>query len=345
MCNIAGYVGTKPAAPILIDMMRRQEGFDSGFFTGIATIHEGKIYYAKVVGDLETLLSTTDAASLPGNIGILHGRTPGGPGEDQEWAHPFTTVRNGVVESAFVANGTIRFFEPTLPKRIETAERLVREGYELKSAFHCPERPFHLADGRTLHYTDMLCQLISEKMDRGADTVTGLEQAICECPGEIVSLLLSLSEPNAISFGRVNFPMHLNFVDHGAYLATSPMAFPEDAGEPYLLPPMSSGKVTKDSLFVKPFPNPPATVAPLDSKAYHDVYDHVYEALHREGGVNLYTIGDIKPYFKEADIAPTGSALYRVLYDINKVEPIKITMGQKVCKHNGQIAPQFIMSL
>ena len=70
MCNIAGYVGSRPAAPILLDMIRNQEGLDGGFYTGIATIHEGRIYYAKLTGDLDRLLALTDAASLPGTVGI-----------------------------------------------------------------------------------------------------------------------------------------------------------------------------------------------------------------------------------------------------------------------------------
>ena len=31
MCNIAGYVGERRAAPILIDMLRREEGLDAGY--------------------------------------------------------------------------------------------------------------------------------------------------------------------------------------------------------------------------------------------------------------------------------------------------------------------------
>ncbi len=56
MCNIAGYIGNRPAAPILIEMLRKQEWLDGGLSTGIATIHEGKLYYAKVVGDVEALV-------------------------------------------------------------------------------------------------------------------------------------------------------------------------------------------------------------------------------------------------------------------------------------------------
>ena len=110
MCNIAGYVGEKNAAPILIDMLSRQEGIDAGFYTGIATVHEGKIYYRKVLGDLADLLEQTDAASLPGKVGIIHSRTKsGGPAA---WSHPF--VSNGISESepniAYVANGNSGIF-------------------------------------------------------------------------------------------------------------------------------------------------------------------------------------------------------------------------------------------
>ena len=44
MCNIAGYIGSKQAAPIIVEMLRKQEGWDSGYYTGIATIHDGKLY-------------------------------------------------------------------------------------------------------------------------------------------------------------------------------------------------------------------------------------------------------------------------------------------------------------
>ena len=59
MCNIAGYSGKRNAAPILIEMLRRQQSFDGGLSVGVATIHEGKLHYRKVVGDVDTLLRET----------------------------------------------------------------------------------------------------------------------------------------------------------------------------------------------------------------------------------------------------------------------------------------------
>ena len=283
MCNIAGYVGTKPAAPILIEMMRKQEGFDAGFYTGISTIHEGKIYCAKVLGPLEELLATTDAINLPGTIGIIHSRTPGGKGQDNaEWAHPFTTIRDGEIITSYVANGCIRYFNPWLEKRIAIAERVVNDGYELKAQVYSPKSSYKLSNGMTMHGSDVMCQLISQKIDQGKKADDAMADAFCENPGEIVGLLLSITEPDGIVWSRMNYPMHVNFVKHGAYLATTPMAFPEDAGEPQLLPELSSGMIYKDHLSIKPFKNPPAECWPLDSVLFHKMYEIIYEELKKE---------------------------------------------------------------
>ena len=56
MCTIAGYIGEKRAAPVLLEMLKREESFDSGYYSGIATIHEGRLYYAKLTGRSEELV-------------------------------------------------------------------------------------------------------------------------------------------------------------------------------------------------------------------------------------------------------------------------------------------------
>ena len=77
MCNIAGYAGNQPAAPILIEMLRKQAYYDGDMSTGIATIHEGKLYYKKLVGNVEHFLENVDLSELPGTIGIAHTRPSG----------------------------------------------------------------------------------------------------------------------------------------------------------------------------------------------------------------------------------------------------------------------------
>ena len=63
MCGIMGYVGSRPAGPILIDGLRRLEyrGYDSA---GIAVLEEnGGLSIHKRVGKLE-VLATSIADSL-----------------------------------------------------------------------------------------------------------------------------------------------------------------------------------------------------------------------------------------------------------------------------------------
>ena len=68
MCNIAGYTGSRRAAPILLEMIKKQEYIDGSLSTGIATIYEGKLYTAKVLGNADTLIEKTDALNFPGTI-------------------------------------------------------------------------------------------------------------------------------------------------------------------------------------------------------------------------------------------------------------------------------------
>ena len=63
-CNVAGYIGNQSAAPILLEMLERQEGFAGGYYSGIATIASGKLHYAKVIGDVATLRKQTNAERL-----------------------------------------------------------------------------------------------------------------------------------------------------------------------------------------------------------------------------------------------------------------------------------------
>ena len=247
MCTIAGYNGTKPAAPILIDMMRRLEGFDSGFYTGIATFHEGKIYHAKVTGDLDRLLSETDAARLPGTMGFIHSRTPGKKGHDfKEVGHPFTTEMDGVTQTALILNGTSGVFAPrTKGAMIPWVEKLESMGYTIKSR-HPEAGNAALPDGTTMHSNDVRCQIVSSKIAAGKDLAFALQEMISETPVEAVYLIMSLAEPEAICFARVCMPLHVGFCDHGAFMATAPLAFIDRTNDYTLIPTMSYGKIFKN---------------------------------------------------------------------------------------------------
>lgn len=107
MCGIVGYIGTKQAAPIILDGLSKLEyrGYDSA---GMAVYDgEGKINITKSVGRLKILENITRGGeTMPGICGIGHTRwaTHGVPSDIN--AHPhfneaetITVVHNGIIEN------------------------------------------------------------------------------------------------------------------------------------------------------------------------------------------------------------------------------------------------------
>ena len=82
MCGIVGVIGNEPAAPLLLDGLRRLEyrGYDSA---GIATLVNGHIERRRAEGKLVNLTEALERQPLPGVTGIGHTRwaTHGAPTE------------------------------------------------------------------------------------------------------------------------------------------------------------------------------------------------------------------------------------------------------------------------
>ena len=106
MCGIVGYIGTKQAAPIILDGLTKLEyrGYDSA---GMAIYDGSKINITKSVGRLKILENLTHGGeTMPGICGIGHTRwaTHGVPNDTN--AHPhfnmdetITVVHNGIIEN------------------------------------------------------------------------------------------------------------------------------------------------------------------------------------------------------------------------------------------------------
>lgn len=307
MCNIAGYVGTKPAAPILIEMMRREEGWDAGFYTGIATVCDGKLHADKVVGDLDRLLEMTDAADFPGTVGFLHSRSKGGG--NVGWAHPFISTDKKL---AYIANGCDGVFRNAAREYSKhLLEELVTEGYQFgsKSAKPVGNYPV-LPDGGGVHSSDVMCQCISRNIASGMDTMAAMEKSMCLRPSEVIGLVLREEEPDCISWARTNYPMFVGYAPHGMYMATTPQAFPEDARNVTLLNPMSCGRVYADRIVSKFFEKAPGTVAPVTPEVWHDCYDEICRAISEREMDHDELCMLVKPLFDEADCVPDAAVVY-----------------------------------
>lgn len=188
MCGIIGYIGQKPAVPILLDGLRRLEyrGYDSA---GVATIADGKIEVRKRIGRIANLAELIQQAPPSGNVGISHTRwaTHGGVTDDN--AHPHTDQSGRLV---ICHNGVIENYS-TL------REQLVREGH----VFHSQTD------------TEVLAHLIGKAYDAagGAPSTARLVEAVRTALKQVVGtygiVVLHLDLPKVIVGARRGSPLVL----------------------------------------------------------------------------------------------------------------------------------------
>ena len=111
MCGIVAVIGSRPAAPLLLEGLKRLEyrGYDSA---GLATIksssksYKGLLSCRRANGKLANLVDLVDEKGAPGQLGIGHTRwaTHGKPEERNAHPHRDTSgglavVQNGIVEN------------------------------------------------------------------------------------------------------------------------------------------------------------------------------------------------------------------------------------------------------
>lgn len=226
MCVIAGYVGTERAAPILIEMLRREEGLAGAFNTGIATLHEGRLHWDKVVGDVSVLERETAAGDLPGTIGIIHSRIPGG---ERSWAHPFVDTTEKL---AYIANGALGLYQD-MPQLARLHGELRTGGHSFASEQLEAVDNYLSLDGSTwVHFSEIMCQAIGRQYAQLEGSELRLREAIGQVferyPSEVVGVALHADHADEIVVARHNKPMLLGRdAQGGQYLASTAIAFPQ----------------------------------------------------------------------------------------------------------------------
>jgi glutamine---fructose-6-phosphate transaminase (isomerizing) len=153
MCGIAGYIGPRPAAPILVDSLQRLEyrGYDS---CGLAVLGAKGVFVRRSVGSIAEFRSDVLAAEPIGSLGIAHTRWATHGRADLINAHPHVScdgrllvVHNGVLENAYELRTELtrqghRFTSDTDSETIpHLLEQILAEGATIDAAFaSLPER-------------------------------------------------------------------------------------------------------------------------------------------------------------------------------------------------------------
>ena len=230
MCGIVGVIGTRPAAPILLEALKRLEyrGYDSA---GIATIVEGKLDRRRAEGRLGQLADLLDSAPLNGTIGIGHTRwaTHGAPTETN--AHPH--IAGGV---AIVHNGIIENFQ-TL------RDELRDQGHEFESQTD----------------TEIVAHLVARNIENGQLAEQAAISAIRRLEGAFGLVLLFEGSSNILIAARRGSPLAIGYGGGEMFVGSDALALAPltdqiqylEEGDVAVVRPQGAAISTEDGISVK----------------------------------------------------------------------------------------------
>jgi len=172
-----GYVGLRPAAPLLLEGLGRLEyrGYDSA---GIAVLDDtGDLRVSKRIGKLNELVLSLEGQAPSGHLGIGHTRwaTHGRPSQDnahpqQDCAGDIVVIHNGIVENYL-----------TLKRELQGA------GHRFTSETD----------------TEVIPHLIESHLAEGEDLVAAVRRTIAQIEGAHAIVVMSRREPGALVAARV----------------------------------------------------------------------------------------------------------------------------------------------
>jgi len=195
MCGIVGVIGIEPAAPLLLEALRRLEyrGYDSA---GIATLVGGGIERRRAPGKLVNLAAVLEQEPLPGVVGIGHTRwaTHGAP--TQRNAHPHGTPRVSVVHNGIIEN------------HAELRAELEAEGQVFETETD----------------TETVAQLVDLNLRRGMGPVDAARQAFGRLEGAYALAMVFAGHPELMVGAQHGAPLAVGFGETAMYLGSDSLA-------------------------------------------------------------------------------------------------------------------------
>ena len=220
MCGIVGFIGSRQAAPILLDGLSKLEyrGYDSA---GLA-VRDGDapVQIVKAKGRLKALAEkTNNGETLKGTCGIGHTRwaTHGEPSETN--AHPHCSDDGNVVG---VHNGIIENYQ-------ELKDKLVRKGYTFYSSTD----------------TEAAIKLIDYYYKKYEGTpVDAINHAMVRIRGSYALAVIFRDYPGEIYVARKDSPMILGVTDGECYVASDVPAILKYTRQVYYIGNMEMARLT-----------------------------------------------------------------------------------------------------
>ena len=195
MCGIVGVIGSRAAAPLLLDSLRRLEyrGYDSA---GIATLVNGHIERRRAEGKLGNLAGVLDRDPLDGTTGIGHTRwaTHGAPNETN--AHPHGTSRVSIVHNGIIEN------------HAELRAELEAAGQEFSTETD----------------TETVAQLVDLHLQQGMDPLVAAGTAFRRLEGAYALAMIFAGHPELIVGAQHGAPLAVGFGEDEMFVGSDALA-------------------------------------------------------------------------------------------------------------------------
>jgi len=200
MCGIIGFVGSEPAAPIVLEGLRKLEyrGYDSA---GVASIGNGKLHLKKDVGQIEEIEQRHKLGELPGNIAIAHTRWATHGGVSRENAHPHV---DGTNQIAVVHNGIVENYR-------ELRRMLESKGHVFASDTD----------------TEVIPHLIEDCLREGGTLESAVLAASQKLEGSYAFIVISAKAPEKMIAIRKDNPLVISTGDRGSFATSDILSLPD----------------------------------------------------------------------------------------------------------------------
>jgi len=195
MCGIIGILGSAPAAPRLVEALKRLEyrGYDSA---GVATLENGAIQRRRAAGKLANLERVLAEEPLAGVSGIGHTRwaTHGAPTTGN--AHPHATDKVAIVH-----NGIIENFRAL-------REELAKAGHKFASETD----------------SEVIAHLITDYLDKGSTPEQAAIAAVRRLEGAFGIAVLFAGNDDVLIGARKGSPLAVGVGDGEMFLGSDAIA-------------------------------------------------------------------------------------------------------------------------
>ena len=317
MCVWTAYAGTKEAAPVVLENLKKTEGFWAGYYTGIASCSKGELFLKKCCGHTGIWEKRFNVKDVPGNMDIAHSRTASGGLDNRAQPH---IGCDGMV--ALHSQGSVGVFTEERRQYTDVLLELYKEGRRPRSGGPAENGMRELPglvtpDGRQISAADVETNAIESAYKKHHDIVRALREAALPLPGEHCSICLFADRPGVIGFINMKQRICYAFEEEGVYMGTTMESLP---GAGLEIPGNAIGYVTAWG------------ECHIERLGDHRINTFIPDGLHgavlaylkENPGSLLAHVCDkaLRPLFNKGELDYHALAFYRVFEELHKADLI-----------------------